>query len=117
MERTAVILKRPPYGDINAAEAIRHVMGCVADELGVDLILVDGGVLLAKKGQDVTGTDFTNLEETLKECMDLGVEVYADRSSIREQRLDVEDILDEVKIVNGAEIAELLKEAKTPMIF
>jgi hypothetical protein len=32
----------------------------------MDLILMDGGALLAKKGQDDTGTWFTNLEGALK---------------------------------------------------
>ena len=56
MAAIAMILKRSPYGDINAAEAVRHALGAVTGELNVDLILVDGGVLLAKKGQDDTGT-------------------------------------------------------------
>lgn len=47
----------------------------------------------------------------------MGVEVYADKVSLREQHVDVGDMVDGVKIVNGAEIAEAVKEAKTTMIF
>ncbi len=61
MGNVAMILKRSPYGDINAAEAVRHALGAVSFEMSVDLILMDGGVLLAKKGQDDAGTGFTNL--------------------------------------------------------
>lgn len=117
MGRTAMILRRSPYGDINAAEAVRHAMGGAADELGIDLILVDSGVLLAKKGQDDTGTGFTNLGSTLKDCIDMGVSVYADKSSVREQYVEAQDIIDGVKIVNGTEISELVKEAEQTMIF
>ncbi|MBI5378538.1 MAG: DsrE family protein [Nitrospirae bacterium] len=117
MERVAVILKKPPYGDIYAAEALRHVMGAVADDLAVDLILVDSGVFLAMKGQESSGTGFINLEETLRECMDLGVEVYAERSSVGEQRLAGEALLDGVRILDGAEIAERMKAAVTTLIF
>jgi predicted peroxiredoxin len=117
MERIAMILKRSPYGDINAAEAVRHAMGGVADELGVDLILVDGGVLLARKGQNDAGTGFTNLEGALKDCVDMGVEVYADRASVREHYLESADIVDGVKVANATQIAELVQEAKTTMIF
>ncbi|MBU4320986.1 MAG: DsrE family protein [Thermodesulfovibrionales bacterium] len=87
------------------------------DELAVSLILVDSGVLLARKGQDDTGTGFTNLEGVLKDCLDMGVNVYLDKLSFREQCMEVEDIVEGVKIVNGSEIAELVKEAKTTMIF
>jgi predicted peroxiredoxin len=117
MSKIAMILRRSPYGDINAAEAVRHAMGGVADELSINIMLVDSGVLLAKKGQDDTGTGFTNLEGVLKDCIDMGVEVYADKISVREQHLEPSDMVDGVKIVNGAEIAELIKEAKTTMIF
>lgn len=117
MGTVAMILRRAPYGDINAAEAVRHAMGGAADELDIDLILVDGGILLAKKGQDDTGTDFTNLESTLKDCIDMGVQVYADRASVREQHLELTDMIDGVKIANAAEIAELIRAAKTTMIF
>lgn len=117
MGKIVMILRRAPYGDINAAEAVRHAMGGVADELTVDLILVDSGVLLAKKGQDDTGTGFTNLEGTLKDCIDMGVEVYADKASVREQHLESADIVDGVKLASAAEIAELMQEAKTTMIF
>jgi sulfur relay (sulfurtransferase) DsrF/TusC family protein len=117
MSRIAMIVKRSPYGDINAAEAVRHAMGGVAGELSIDLILVDSGVLLAKKGQDDTGTGFTNLEGTLKDCIDMGVEVYADKASVREQHLEPADIVDGVKMASAAEIAELTREANTTMIF
>lgn len=117
MGKIAMVLRRAPYGDINAAEAVRHAMGGVSDELNVDLVLIDGGVLLAKKGQDDTGTGFTNLEGVLKDCIDMGVEVYADRASVREQHLESADILDGVRLANATQIAELLQEAKTTLIF
>ena len=117
MGKIAMILKRSPYGDINAAEAVRHALGGAAGELSIDLILVDSGVLLAKKGQDDTGTGFTNLEGALKDCIDMGVEVYADKASVREQHLESADIVDGVKIASAVKIAELTLEAKTTMIF
>jgi len=101
MGRIAMILKRPPYGDINAAEAVRHAMGGLAGDLNVDLILVDSGVLLARKEQDDTGTGFTNLEGALKDCIEMGVEVYADKASLREQHLETTDIVEGVKITNA----------------
>lgn len=117
MGNIAMILKRSPYGDINAAEAVRHALGAVSGELSVDLILVDGGVLLAKKGQDDAGTGFTNLESTLKDCLDMGVTVYADVASLKAQRVATNDIVENVKLAGSKEIAGLLKEANATMIF
>ncbi|MCL5023023.1 MAG: DsrE family protein [Nitrospirae bacterium] len=117
MGRIAMILRRSPYGDINAAEAVRHAMGGAAGELDVDLILVDGGVLLAKKGQDDAGTGFTNLEGALKDCIDMGVVVYADKASVRDLHLEAADIADGIKIASAVQIVELMQEARTTMIF
>lgn len=117
MGNVAMILKRSPYGDINAAEAVRHALGAVSSELNVALILADGGVLLAKKGQDDTGTGFTNLEGALKDCTDMGVAVYADAASLKGQGVSANDVVENVKPVSSKEIAELIKEAQSTMIF
>jgi sulfur relay (sulfurtransferase) DsrF/TusC family protein len=117
MANIAMILLRPPYGDINAAEAVRHAMGGVADDLSVDLILVDGGVLLAKKGQVDADTGFTNLGEALQDSIDMDVHVYADKLSMDKHFRASADIIDGVTLVDGAQIAELIKGAKTTMIF
>ncbi len=117
MGNVAMILKRSPYGDINAAEAVRHALGAVSSEMSVDLILVDGGVLLAKKGQDDKGTGFTNLESALKDCIDMGVAVYVDVASLKAQGVASTDVLENVRLVGSKEVAGLMKEAKSTMIF
>jgi len=117
MSKVAMILRKPPYGDINAAEALRHVMGAIDAELDINLILVDGGVLLAKKGQDQSGSGFTNLEKTLQVCINMEIKVYADESSIKDQHLELTDILDNVKVINSSETAEIIKVVETTLIF
>ncbi len=117
MGNVAMILKRSPYGDINAAEAVRHALGAVSFEMSVDFILVDGGVLLARKGQDDTGTGFTNLESALKDCIDMGVSVYVDVASLKAQRVAASEMIENIKLVGTDHIAGLLKEAKSTMIF
>lgn len=117
MGKVAMILRKPPYGDINAAEAVRHALGAVSGDIAVSLVLVDGGVQLARNGQDDTDTGFTNLEATLKDCNDMGVEVFADYLSLIEHGLKKEDIVEGVKTADEAEIGALIKQADTAMIF
>ena len=117
MEHIAIIVRKAPYGDISAAEAIRHALGGAADDLKTSLVLVDGGVLLAKKGQDVGNTVFTNLGSTLMACVEMGAEVYADKQSLIDCSLDSADLIEGIKVVDGAVIARLIKEAKTTMVF
>lgn len=117
MNSVAMILRKPPYGDINGAEAVRHALGAVTGDLKVSLVLLDGGVLLAAKGQDDEGTGFTNLESTLKDCIDMGVEVFADHVSLLEQHISEEDLVESVRLIDNSGIASILKEADSTMIF
>jgi len=48
MDTVAIISRKPPYGYLNAAEAVRHTLGA-GDDFKAILILIDGGVYLAKK--------------------------------------------------------------------
>jgi tRNA 2-thiouridine synthesizing protein D len=117
MADVAMILKRSPYGCVNAAEAIRHAMGAVVNEMSVDMVLVDGGVLLAKKGQDGAGTGLTGLEGPLKDCLEMEIPVYVDEGSLEAQGLAEEDLVEGVKRTDGSKIARLLKDARTTIIF
>lgn len=115
--KVAIVLRRPPYGDINAAEAVRHALGAVSSELEVSLILLDGGVLLSKKGHDAAGTDVTALDAVLMDCIEMGVGVYAEKSSLIKERVEEKEMVQGVKTISGAFAAELIGEAGQTMIF
>lgn len=116
MINVALILRKPPYGEIHAAEALRHALGG-AGRANVNLLLVDSGLLLAKTDQDEAGTDITNLGEVLEDCIAKGIEVYADKNSMEEQHLKASDIIDGVRVAEGKDIAEKIRDAKSVMIF
>ncbi len=117
MADVAMIVQHVPYGTVNAAEAVRHALGAVVNELSVDMLLVDGGVLLAKKGQDDAGTGLTGLEETLRDCLDMGITVYADASSLLSQRITRDDLVEGVQTASGEDIAGIIKSAKSTILF
>jgi sulfur relay (sulfurtransferase) DsrF/TusC family protein len=114
MENTVTIISRkPPYGSVNAAEAVRHALGAEIDDWKVYLFLVDGGVYLAKKGHDVEGTGYTNLIEGLESLS----AVYVDRASLYTRGLTEKDIIDNAKVVETDELIEAIKNSQTTMIF
>jgi predicted peroxiredoxin len=117
MGHVAMILRKPAYGDINAAEAVRHALFAVSGDWKVSLVLVDGGVLVARSGQDDAGTGFTNLEATLKDCLKAGISVYADSLSLNENSLKKEDMVPGVQAGNESEIASIIKSANKTLIF
>jgi sulfur relay (sulfurtransferase) DsrF/TusC family protein len=117
MKSISIILRRPPYGTVDAPEAIRHALGGVTEELPVKLILLDGGVNAARKKQDTSATAYLNMEAGVRDCIDMGVEVYADKGSMEEALLSVDDMIEGVVVADRSRIAAALAETGTTMIF
>ena len=117
MARVAMILKSSPYGDVAAAEAVRHALGAVSQTLTVDLILMGGGVNLARKGQDDAQTGYMNLESSLKDCIEMGVMVHAEESALASHGVGGPNLLEGVSPLGAAGIGRLVKEARWTMIF
>lgn len=117
MGSISIILRRPPYGTVDASEAIRHAIGGIIEDIAVKLILVDGGVTAAKKGQDISNTEYSSIESGIRDCIDMGVDVYVEKTSLREEHIEADNLVEGVIIANGSEIAELIKGTDTTMIF
>ena len=117
MESVGIILRRPPYGSVDASEAIRHALGGVTNDMNVKLLLVDGGVQSAQKGQDISGTEYQSIEEGVGDCIDMGVEVYVERGSLRDEGMESQELIEGVNVISSSEIAEILSSADATMIF
>ena len=117
MASISIILRRPPYGTVDASEALRHALGGVTDDMEVKLLLVGGGVHAARKGQDASHTEYLNAGEGIQDCMDMGVAVYVDKESLKKEQVDNDLLIEGVKISNGADIADIIGKTDTTMIF
>ncbi len=117
MGSISIILRRPPYGTVDASEAIRHALGGVSEELEVKLLLVDGGVHAARKGQDVSQTKYLNAGDGIRDCIDMGVAVYADETSLKREQITNDCIIEGVTITNSAEFANIIGKTDTTMVF
>ncbi len=113
----SIILRKPPYGTTDAAEAIRHALGGATEEMEVHLLLVDDGVNAARRGQNTALTGFANIGEGIEDCIDMDVVVSVDRESAVKAGLEQHHLVDGVKLVGGSEIAALIKATDTIMIF
>jgi len=117
MGSISIISRRPPYGSVDAPEAIRHALGGVLEDIEINLILVDGGVNAARRGQDVSNTEYSSIEEGLGDCISMGANVYVEKSSLAEEGIEADDLIEGVILANGSELAGIIKESDTTMIF
>jgi sulfur relay (sulfurtransferase) DsrF/TusC family protein len=116
MDTLLVILRKPPYGVINAAEAVRHAGGASGSDYRSILYLVDSGVYTARKNQDISGTEFSGIGESIELLSD-EMEIYADGISLKEYNLNEDDLIEGVKIDDGNVLQQALKESQAVMIF
>lgn len=116
MDKLLVILRQPPYGTTNAAEAVRHAGGAGGFDYQVILYLIDGGVFAVKSNQDTGDTGFTEIGESIELLSD-EMEVYVHKDSLNEYGLKEDNLIDGIKIDNGDVLKQALKESQSVMIF
>lgn len=117
MDSISIILRRPPYGTTDASEAVRHTLGGITEDMAVKLILVDGGITTALKGQSTESTEYLNMESGIIDCIEMGAEVYVDKMSMEVAGLHVRDLIAGVRISHSSEIAAIIHNSDTTMIF
>ncbi len=116
MDNLLVILRKPPYGTVDAAEAIRHAGAASGFDYKPTLYLVDDGVFSAKKDQDAGDTGFTSISESFELLSD-EMEIFACQHSLEAVGLKEDDLIEDVKIDTGNVLKEALKNAQSIMIF
>ncbi len=111
-----VILRKSPYGVVNAAEAVRHAGGASGFDYKATLYLIDSGVYTAKKNQDAGDSNFTAVGGDI-ELLSEEMEIYANKDSLKEYGLKEDDLIEGVKIDDGEVIKKALKNSQSIMIF
>ncbi len=71
-----ILIRRCPYGQIHAAEALRHMGGALGDGIQTNVLLVDDGVYVAHDGHNPAESGFTSLVEPLAKGIAKGARVY-----------------------------------------
>lgn len=115
-----MVIRHAPYGVIQAAEAIRHINGAVANGFATSAVFTDDGVYVLKTGQVSEETPFTNLGDALRTALNKPeprAALYVHQSSAEKRGLTEVDLLPGVQWINDHELASLLTESANVMLF
>jgi predicted peroxiredoxin len=113
----SIVLRKSPYGTVDAAEAVRHALGGITEDMETHLVLIDGGVNAARRGQYLASTGYASIEEGIRDCIDMGVTVSVDKESVVVSGMGPQDLVEGVNILSSSEIVGLIQKADTAMIF
>lgn len=121
-----VVLRKPPYGRLDAAEAIRHLSGALTNGLDPVGLLLDDGVYLARAASPPV-TAWTDLSRALGEVLaqtattpDGGtrrVTIAVHGPSLRERGIRADDLTAGCTVVDDVEAAAVVARAHATLIF
>jgi tRNA 2-thiouridine synthesizing protein C len=112
METVAILMRKAPYGSVYTAEGFRTMMGIAVFEMDISVVFMDDGVYALLTGQDPGQLDMKPLGDGFPMLRDFDVEkFYVHDESLLERGLTTEDLVMEVEVISGAQIAEILDKA------
>ncbi len=126
-KRMTVVVRRAPYGTIDAAEAIRHAGGGLSFQVPTTLLLMEDGVFIARRDQRPEEIGYLSLSRALEEYLvrrvkgpegrEIGGQVVVHGPSARERGLAPEDLIAGSRVVEEAETARLLAESGWTLVY
>jgi sulfur relay (sulfurtransferase) DsrF/TusC family protein len=105
-----VIIKSPPYTNLNSYEAMRVAIG-----------LWDHKVTIIWTGEGsysvLREADHTLTSKFLEDLPDLEIDAYVDEESLKVRGLNSEDILNGIKSAKPEKMGELILDAEASLVF
>ncbi|MBI3547004.1 MAG: sulfurtransferase complex subunit TusC [Gammaproteobacteria bacterium] len=110
--------RKAPYGTIYALESLEVVLIAAAFDQDVSLAFIDDGVYQIVKGQHTKGIDVKNFSPTFRALEGYDIEkLYVEKESMEARSLKETDFLVPVKVVNAAEMADIMQSQDVVLSF
>ena len=126
-KRMTIVVRRPPYGTIDAAEAIRHAGGGLSFQVPTTLLLMEDGVFMARRDQRPEAVGYLSLSRALEEYLarrgqgkdggEIAGQVVVHGPSLKERGLAAEDLIPGAKVVEEAEATRILADGGWTLVY
>lgn len=115
MSNLAIVIRKAPYGQLEAAEGVRHLCGSEPiDFKRIYGIFIDDGVYTLAKGQLVPASH-TSLQQWLETLEQRDVGLFCESGSATARGLEISDLVEGVEMVES--VADLIAGADKVLIF
>jgi len=117
MTTITIIIQNAPYKDDNKAwHALRFAGASLAEDMEVQVHLLDDGVQVGRKNHNAP-EGVTNLEELLGELIECGLEVRACGMAVDDCGLQVDDMINGVEKGSMKALATWVKDSNHVIAF
>lgn len=112
----AVMLTRAPYGRVHVPEGLRAARGVAAgfDRHEVTVVFTQDGVYAARESVD---REALNMPGHIEDLLAEDGRMVVDRAAMDEREVSPGEIAPDVEILEGTEIAQLIKDADHTLDF
>lgn len=118
MKRVSVVISKPPFGTIHAAEALRLANGAVGYGHTVSILLIGDGVFAAKRGQRAEEGGWTSLSPILEKlAASDNAKVFVDMKSARERQLGEADLIKGAELVGEDKASSIAAGSEVVTVF
>jgi tRNA 2-thiouridine synthesizing protein C len=108
----AVLMRKAPYGTVYTAEGFRTLMGIAVFEMDISVIFLDDGVYALLRGQNPEQLDMKPLGDGFPMLTEFDVEkFFVHDESLAERGLTADDLVMDVQVITGTDIAQILETA------
>ncbi|MBN1641933.1 MAG: sulfurtransferase complex subunit TusC [Anaerolineae bacterium] len=112
MSKAAVLMRKAPYGSVYTAEGFRTLMGIAVFELDISVVFVDDGVYALVAGQAPDKLDMKPLGDGFPMLTEFDVNrFYVHDASLAERGLTTDDLVMDVEVIDGEQVAAILESA------
>ena len=117
MSIVTVVIQNAPYKSDNKAwHALRFAGAALAEDMDVQLHLLDDGVEVGRKNQQVP-EGVTNLEQLLSELIECGLKVRACGMALDDCGLNDENMIEGIECGSMKALANWVKNSDQVMVF
>ncbi len=117
-ESLCVLIRRPPYGQIHAAEAVRHVGGALAEGIQTSVVFIDDGVYVLRDGQNMGDTAWTPLAPALLKALAKGARLFVHTPSAHTRGLlQDEHFVGGIEAIDDEGLARVLTASDAVMVY
>lgn len=118
MKKFMLVNRKAPYGSIYALESLEVVLITAAFEQDVSVVFLDDGVYQLKKGMQTKAIATKNFSPTYRALEDYDIDkLYVEAESLAARGLTADDLVTSVKVVDSAELAELIEQQDVVLSF
>ncbi len=117
MDKVTIIINESP-GTMRAWNGLRLAAGMVGVDVEPIVFLLDNGVYIAKKNQELpVGLNEFNLADKASELMELGVKIFVCGACAKSKGIGKEDVICGVEFTNMIRLCASIKESKHVLTF